>query len=795
TFASTRGVEPDNVANQQPPIDLCPNDPSSSSDEYSGKKQYGQQDGETIRKFQANESLSNEHQERKKSENVISTGIDQLKNASECKDLIVRIPGLYRLLDLCKDDGSNGLVDKTIISKEFIKKLCDDIVPSSFKSISEINYAELNSISVRLIGCYGNRHLISKLLLNLEIIDQEIYDLLIVSQPSIDNSNLRPGIYLLVVNSDFGLVIHWPEVGCYEENTPSQCKKNMTNLHSGSDDDKGFHEYEVKKSQEVQEDLKFCSGFKVDLSSKIKAELINTQEDGVPLHPIIVESATNQSFVTQRLIKKNSRFKDFTPIVTGDEMSQLLQSRLQGRRLYIDRESMDMKSLEILIIHGLKMVDELLVPYHSEIEAAKLQNEEKKKQKIEIMKKDSEIILNLAWKKSRDRYRPFEEFESKLAKITPSRENIIHISDKEGQIDEVTKINSKNWNKLKSRYILTSTIIFDILEMTKESAIQVFYNVFEETDQKSFIYRLSFKKFNINSVQQIIKSKNLDVNSVQDLIDFKNISDENFVRELIDSPFIREEGQSLAEVFFEEYKIWRNSLSKNVKKILKDDSLFQQLKLYFSEKFGQELQKIESREFNRICNEIEEKYQNNGTMQMKILRIAVYNLYSNDFSSCDSFLFNHKLEVIEPDQLQITIYETSLKESDTFQLRNEEHYIPNPTLLSYNIFGPFGVTFQIDPAIYDFKKISQFENRKFLIVLYNKINKQIELYFDTAQRLAKSFKAFKALNMDDNFLIAINEPMELIAIYNTNKFVLNVYSFNDGQKYLYARNPNVLLKQ
>ncbi|CAG8505542.1 11512_t:CDS:2, partial [Funneliformis caledonium] len=184
-----------------------------------------------------------------------------------------------------------------------------------------------------------------------------------------------------------------------------------------------FHEYEVKKSQEVQEDFKFCLGFKVDLSGKIKAELINAQEDGAPLYPI-----------------------ENTYIVNGVGMSKLLQSRLQGRRLYIDRERMDMKSLEILIIHGLKMEDELLGPF--------------------------------PWNKLYDRYRPFEEFERKLAKITPSRKNIIDISDKdlerirlnfpdiEGRIDEVTKINSKNWNKLKDRYILTTTIIFDILEMT-----------------------------------------------------------------------------------------------------------------------------------------------------------------------------------------------------------------------------------------------------------------------------------------------------------------------------------------
>src|SRR5438045_7555263 len=49
-----------------------------------------------------------------------------------------------------------------------------------------------------------------------------------------NNSNkpsLRPGIYLLMVKSGLGLVIHWPEIGCYEENASSQRKKNMVNLH------------------------------------------------------------------------------------------------------------------------------------------------------------------------------------------------------------------------------------------------------------------------------------------------------------------------------------------------------------------------------------------------------------------------------------------------------------------------------------------------------------------------------------------------------------------------------------
>ena len=60
--------------------------------------------------------------------------------------------------------------------------------------------------------------------------------MLIDSHPSasMDYANkpsLRPGIYLLMVHTDLGFIIHWPETGCYEENTSSQRKKNMTNLH------------------------------------------------------------------------------------------------------------------------------------------------------------------------------------------------------------------------------------------------------------------------------------------------------------------------------------------------------------------------------------------------------------------------------------------------------------------------------------------------------------------------------------------------------------------------------------
>src|SRR2546430_1733612 len=67
------------------------------------------------------------------------------------------------------------LVDKTIISRDYLKKLCNDMVPSSFRSISEINYTKLNSKSLRLIGCYGNHALIAKFLLDKKAINRQMY--------------------------------------------------------------------------------------------------------------------------------------------------------------------------------------------------------------------------------------------------------------------------------------------------------------------------------------------------------------------------------------------------------------------------------------------------------------------------------------------------------------------------------------------------------------------------------------------------------------------------------------------
>ncbi|CAG8627351.1 10440_t:CDS:2, partial [Ambispora gerdemannii] len=272
----------------------------------------------------------------------------------QAPDLCEVIFGLYRLLDLCKDEGSNGLVDKIIISQQHVKRLCNGLVPRSFKSISKIDYKKLNSKNIRLVGCYGRNEMIAKFLLNKAIIDQAKYELLIASASSNNtygtNTTLRPGIYLLKLPSvkantspfeNQFLVIHWSEDGCYEDLASSHRKKNLSNMHryltkltehqicimsetdldsidwqaSGTDDEDHSEEeddymhdandicydFEVKKSQEQKENFELYSGFEVHIP-KLRIRENSLANGGIPLHPLIVESVSNQTLLTREIL-------------------------------------------------------------------------------------------------------------------------------------------------------------------------------------------------------------------------------------------------------------------------------------------------------------------------------------------------------------------------------------------------------------------------------------------------------------------------------------------------------------
>ncbi|CAI2161359.1 15834_t:CDS:10 [Funneliformis geosporum] len=830
----------DNDSNDDDSNDEVSNDEVSSNDEDSNDEDFN------------DEASSNELECRDEASFNDSQDRDEASsNESECrepykygKDLAEYVPGLYRLLDLCKDDGTNGFVDKITISRDYLEKLCNNYVQSSFKSISEIDFVKLNAISIHLIGCYGNHALIAGLLKKKEIIDQQIYEALVASNSSSDNTNkstLRPGIYLLVVSHELGLVIHWPEVGCYEENASSQCKKNMTNLHRyltkltdhqlclmdskdlesfdwnldcsdnserDSDDENGSHyKFEVKLIQEEQEDFKLQPGFKVDLPDKVKTEINNLAYDDISLHPIVVESSSGRSFATRQLA---FRLCTSTPTIPQNEFAREIQKKLRNRMLLFDREKMNMKSLEIFIKHGLSMEDELLSNLRNAIAVAKLRFEKKKDQERNAIKKDSELISNMAWEKLRASYSQFEQMLE-----SPSQENIndydlerirsnyLKIDE---QIDGKIGINSKAWIRLKRRYYLNMIIIVEVLTMIKnngnsneiltESAIDLYYTIFmdDENDAHKLISkygeRLSSLANNLPTFFANISftPENI-IRIVADSIKRANeTSDINFIQEFMNLSFF--DGfngikNKVVGAFFEEYQKWRKSVfPSNIKDILPKSSINKQVLEKLNYEFEKEVLEIQAREFQRICDLLEEKYKN-GSMRLKIINIT---------ESENGFRFHHEIEEILTEQLHITIYETTLEHSDTLRLQEDEFYVPNIALKRGEV-----ASFHLDPRVYDIRKISQFENRKFLLVLYNKKSQKIEIFLDTAERLAQnfksthSFKPIKTLSVDDKFLIAINDSKKLIAIYHIKKAELDVFNFIEGQA-LYPRNPKIQLK-
>ncbi|RUS20076.1 hypothetical protein BC937DRAFT_86413 [Endogone sp. FLAS-F59071] len=256
----------------------------------------------------------------------------------EEKGLESTISNLYRMLFLYKDNGVNGLVDKVILSRPEMERFCNDVVPGSFRSLTDVDYSKLCKHSLRYIGVYGNPIMIALLLYNIQAISKHTLQIL-GQHHSLDSKQDTPllsaGIYLYHHKpTGCGLVIHWPERGSFANNASSDKKKNMINFQRylckltdrqvclmSKDDVDAFNwktdeshdfmdedymedncfEFEVKKNQEQKEDFTFREGFQIPIPSSADNNEIS-QSDVLDLHPEIVESRQHQTLVTKQLI-------------------------------------------------------------------------------------------------------------------------------------------------------------------------------------------------------------------------------------------------------------------------------------------------------------------------------------------------------------------------------------------------------------------------------------------------------------------------------------------------------------
>ncbi|CAG8611384.1 17013_t:CDS:10, partial [Acaulospora morrowiae] len=657
---------------------------------------------------------------------------------------------------------------------------------------------------------------------------------------------MSPGIYLLVIPPlSLGLVIHWPEPGCYEENISSQRKKNMINLHryltrltdhqlclmsefdlecfiwnsenDGKDDsdeeNEGvYYEYEVKKSQEEQEDFEIFPGFQINLPQQIISDI----RDGYPLQPTVVESVTSQTLITKKKINATSKMFLVAFETKYKYFKEEFSKRLYGYALRISK-NMSIKNLEILIKNGLpEMEEELLDSYRKKLEDVKMQIELKKAQERGSIKEDAEIFTKYVWKKLRQEYIEFElliDKELTNNSATPQvpddetmKQSIENIKCKHSvkcdQIEEALKINSKKWKELKKRYILLKDFIQNVYsenismdqggdtqsqlsnEQVRQSMCQAVFEMFmdEELDYYRLIrkycwspYQKRMKKVSSpmelwTYLVRIANSKaNITENYVESLV--ITTADKKFIKEITSIEFesLSNQKHELTDIFLKEYKRWRKEIfPKNIQEIVPrcDGSYMREVTKKFDSEYLRSKEIIEEEEFNGICKEIENKFPT-------------------------GYYVSYEIETIQPDQLRITIYPTSIGERDNLLLSED---IPTPKFNKNS--DDFGNSFQINLEAHEIRNISQFEN-KFFLALWNNKENQLEIYFDTASRLSLSLQSapFKILYPEKSTLISVNEPKRLIGLYDISSGVLNIYAFDEKFVKLLPRIINVQLVQ
>jgi hypothetical protein len=62
-------------------------------------------------------------------------------------DILSRIPGMYRLLELYSEQGSGGLVDKVVISQDSLRDLIESLSPGAYTSLTKVSNQSLHTRS------------------------------------------------------------------------------------------------------------------------------------------------------------------------------------------------------------------------------------------------------------------------------------------------------------------------------------------------------------------------------------------------------------------------------------------------------------------------------------------------------------------------------------------------------------------------------------------------------------------------------------------------------------------------
>ena len=109
-------------------------------------------------------------------------------------DLAENIKGMYRLLDLINESGSNGCgderfpdsllvslinfsfiaVDKVIIAQDSLKRFINTICPESYTSLTKVDFKALDRFMIKPLGIYGSKVEVVRFLRSLNAVNEDM---------------------------------------------------------------------------------------------------------------------------------------------------------------------------------------------------------------------------------------------------------------------------------------------------------------------------------------------------------------------------------------------------------------------------------------------------------------------------------------------------------------------------------------------------------------------------------------------------------------------------------------------
>ncbi|KAG8920080.1 hypothetical protein FRC02_001178, partial [Tulasnella sp. 418] len=158
-------------------------------------------------------------------------------------DLMTRIKGMYRLLDLYKEQGSSGLVDKILIAQESLATLMNQLAPGSHAFLTKISFASLDVVTIQPLGIYGDKAAIVQFLHMVAGLDDETAAYLLTPTDTFTAARLKQptlasGLYFLLPESNsptpdalYGhrsFIIYWPEDTTWDDTAIGAVCRNRT---------------------------------------------------------------------------------------------------------------------------------------------------------------------------------------------------------------------------------------------------------------------------------------------------------------------------------------------------------------------------------------------------------------------------------------------------------------------------------------------------------------------------------------------------------------------------------------